>query len=153
MTVTTPDDGSPSRALTTWDAQETATLNNPVGVIGTLLSALLFACLFAYVLTHYRSWHGLAAFALAVLLAVLGSLAVVPHALASASSASPVARQKGGWQRAFMWGGGAVLAGLALSAALLGNASFSMSALIAIVMALAIPCFGEVLAVGAAADG
>ncbi|MFF3735521.1 hypothetical protein ACFYXM_35995 [Streptomyces sp. NPDC002476] len=148
MNASSSDDGpSPaSRAIAAWEAKETATINSPVGIIGTLLSGFTFACLFTYVLVHYRSWHDFAAFVVAVLLAVLGVLAVVPHA------ATVVGGRTGGWQRAFMWGAGAVLAGLVLSAALLGNASFSMSALIGMVAALAIPCFGEVLAVGTAAE-
>ncbi|MFJ4152997.1 hypothetical protein ACIP10_36250 [Streptomyces galbus] len=149
MTASSSDDGSSSasRAIAAWEAKETATINSPVGIIGTLLSAFTFACSFTYVLAHYRSWHGFAAFVVGVLLAVLGALAVVPHALTVAGG------HTGGWQRAFMWGTGLVLAGLVISAVLLWNASFSMFALIGIVTALAIPCFGEFLAVGAAAEG
>lgn len=148
MTASSSDEGPSlvSCAIAAWEAKETATINSPVGIIGALLSAFTFACLFTYVLAHYRSWDHFAAFNMAVLLAVLGTLAVAPHAVNTANG------RTGGWQRAFMWGAGAVLAGLALSAALLGNASFSMSALIGIVTALAIPCFGEVLAVGTAAE-
>ncbi|MGW2108018.1 hypothetical protein [Streptomyces sp. NPDC001948] len=149
MTEFSSDSGTPASRVAPWESAEEITLNNPVGIIGTLLSAFAFACLFTYVLAHYRSWDGIVAFALAVLLAVLGALAVVPHAAASAAAG----RRAGGWPQTFMWGAGTVLAGLVLSAALLGNASFSMSALIGTVTALAIPCFGEVLAAGAAADG
>ncbi|MER6391646.1 hypothetical protein ABT236_24680 [Streptomyces sp. NPDC001523] len=133
-------------ANSSWRSNEIDSVNSPVGIVGTLLSAFVFACLFTYALEHYRSWHGFAAFVLCVLLAILGALATVPYALTNNGG------RTGRWQRIFMWGAGAVLAGLLLSAAVLGDATFSMSALIGMVAALAIPSFGEVLAVGAAAE-
>ncbi|MFD4243608.1 hypothetical protein ACFWP3_18725 [Streptomyces sp. NPDC058525] len=152
MTVSSSDDASSSspakgaHPIHSWQSDEIDSLNSPVGVVGTLLSAFVFACLFTYTLAHYRSWEGMAAFMLSVLLALLGALAVVPYSLTNSAG------RAGLGQRIFMWGAGAVLAGLQLSAAVLDDATFSMSALIGVVAALTIPSFGEILAIGAAAE-
>ncbi|MFE2852713.1 hypothetical protein ACFXJO_16480 [Streptomyces lavendulae] len=152
MTASSSDDASSASTtkgahpIHPWQYDEIDSLNNPVGVVGTLLSAFVFACLFMYTLAHYQSWHAMAAFMVAVLLALLGTLAVVPYSLTKS------AKRAGAGQRIFMWGGGVVLAALQLSAALLGDATFSMAALIGMVAALVIPSFGEILAIGAAAE-
>lgn len=152
VTVSSSDDvssSSPAKGahpIHSWQSDEIDSLNSPVGVVGTLLSAFVFACVFTYTLAHYRSWDGMAAFMLSVLLALLGALAAVPYSLTNSAG------RAGLGQHVFMWVASAVLAGLQLSAALLGDATFSMSALIGTVAALAIPSFGEILAIGAAAE-
>lgn len=114
-----------------------------IGAAAALLCAFVYMGSMTYTFAHYRSWADPVAFFVSVIFALVALLSAVPLVMARGLGRSPVL------PRAVMWGTGLVLAGLQLTAAVLGNASFSMSAIIGITTALAVPCFGEIAGRGA----
>lgn len=111
-----------------------------VGAVCAVLCALLHLGCMTYTLANHRNWVGIAAFVVSLVFAALALLTVAPHVIRKGRPAD------GLLPRVTMWGTGIVLAGLQLTAAVLGEAEFSMAAVIGITSVLAVPCFGELAA-------
>ncbi|PNE37303.1 MULTISPECIES: hypothetical protein [Streptomyces] len=114
-----------------------------VGGVAAVLCAFIYMGSMTYTFAHQRSWDGMVALVVSVIFALVALLSAVPLVMARGTGRSPV------MPRALMWGTGLVLAVLQLTAAVLGDARFSMSTVIGITTALAVPCFGELAGRGA----
>ncbi|MFG3495953.1 hypothetical protein [Streptomyces sp. NPDC047928] len=102
-----------------------------------VLSAVVHLGALTYTLAHYRHWDPVAAFFVSAVFAAVALLSTVPHLVAEAvvtTSALP---------RVMMWGTSLTLAALQITAAVLGDAHFTLSALIGTITILAVACFGE----------
>ncbi|UKY47826.1 hypothetical protein [Streptomyces inhibens] len=132
-----------SHLSTTLDPGDDEEFLVTIGAAAALLCAFVYMGSMTYTFAHYRSWADPVAFVVSVVFALVALLSAVPLVMARGLGRSPVL------PRAVMWGTGLVLAGLQLTAAVLGNATFSMSAVIGITTALAVPCFGEIAGRGA----
>lgn len=116
-----------------------------VGAAAVLLCAFVYMGSMTYTFVHYRSWDEITAFFVSVVFALVALLSVVPLVISQGTAGSPVL------PRLIMWGTCLVLAALQLTASVLGDAAFSMSAVIGIATVLAVPSFGEVAGRGARA--
>ncbi|MFJ3161640.1 hypothetical protein [Streptomyces kanasensis] len=105
------------------------------------LSALVYAGAMTYTLAHHRHWDVPAALFVSVSFALIALLSSVPHLVAEATVNTGSA-----FPRALMWGTGLTLAVLQVVAAVMGDARFSMCALIGAVTVPAVACFGEMAA-------
>ncbi|MCM2579284.1 hypothetical protein [Streptomyces meridianus] len=110
-----------------------------VGAACAALCAVLYLGCMTHTLADHRDWVGVAAFVVALVFAALALLTAAPYVIRGDRPAVLL-------PRATMWGTGIVLATLQLIAAVLGDAEFSMVAVIGITAALAVPCFGELAA-------
>lgn len=164
MSITDPGHGPGHSESTTSRPKPRATFGGTrtwtPGALGTMdftarvgaacagLCALLFLGCMTYTLAHHRDWAGPAAFVVALVFAALALLTAAPYVIRRDQPAA------GLLPRLTMWGTGIVLAGLQLTAGVLGDAEFSMVAVIGIVAVLAVPCFGELAGqAGAPAGG
>ncbi|MEU3356068.1 hypothetical protein [Streptomyces sp. NPDC037389] len=115
-----------------------------IGCASAVLSAFIFMGSMTYTLAHYRSWDGMVAFVVSLIFAVLALLSAIPLLIAENNVTLALL------PRVIMWGTAAVLTGLQLTAATLGDAHISLSAIIGVTTVLAVPCFGELAAHGIA---
>ncbi|MEU2591636.1 hypothetical protein ABZ649_20050 [Streptomyces albidoflavus] len=148
-TTTDSDASGPKRPL-----QDLATGNlNVVALIAlvggfaALLCAVVYLFCMTYTLVHYRSWDDLAtwpAFFVSLIFAVLALLSSIPLLIAQNEARSTIVG------RCTLWGTCLALAGLQLAAAVLGDASFSLSALVGMTAVIGVACFAELAGHGVA---
>ncbi|MCX5166363.1 hypothetical protein OOK39_45950 [Streptomyces sp. NBC_00264] len=117
------------------------------GGLAALFSAIVYLCCMTYTLVHYRSWDGVAAwpaFFVSVILAVIALLSSVPLLIAQNECRSTVVG------RCALWGTCLTLTGLQFAAAVLGDASLSLSAIVGMTAVIGIAGFAELAGYGAA---
>ncbi|MEE1931471.1 hypothetical protein V1J52_25465 [Streptomyces sp. TRM 70351] len=117
-----------------------------IGAGAALLCAFVFLGSMTYTLVHYRSWYELAAFLVSLIFAIISLLSVVPLLMARHGLCHVLVG------RLSVWGTCLALASLQLTASVLGDATFSMSAIIGITTVIAVAAFGELAGHGAVDD-
>lgn len=114
------------------------------GLFAAFLCAVVFLGSMAYTLAHYRSWDWLVSIVVALIFAALALLSCVPLLIAQNEALSTVVG------RVVVWGTCLSLAGLQVTAAVLGDASFAMSGVIGVTTVIGVACFGELAGYGIA---
>ncbi|WP_032769864.1 hypothetical protein [Streptomyces sp. CNS654] len=149
-TTSTSDDAPDSKRslqnLTTGDINAVF-LIALVGGLAALLCAVVYLCCMTYTLVHYRSWDDLSAwpaFFVSLIFAVLALLSSIPLLISQNEGRSSAVG------RCTLWGTCLVLAGLQLIAAVLGDASFSLSALVGMTAVIGVAGFAELSGYGIA---
>lgn len=108
-----------------------------VAMLAAVMCAVVYLGSMTYTLVHYRSWYPPAAFFVSVVFAVVALLSGIPMLIAQNEIRAPAVG------RLLLWATCLVLAGLQLSASVLGDATFSMASLIGITTILAVGAFEE----------